>query len=126
MKFVLTNKHRYWWPVAITVPNPDPNRAGEMVEMQFKMQFEALPRDEAKAMQDRIRALPADEAEAENHADLMRVVKGWDSDVVDEDGDTVPFSAEALSQLLQISWYRLGVYRAWAASIVGEAPRRGN
>lgn len=125
MKFVLTKKHLYWWPVTVAVPSPDPERAGEMVEMSFKMRFEALPRDEARAMQERIRALPANEAETETHADLMRVAKGWD-DVVDEDGVPVPFSADALSELLQISWYRLGVYRAWAASLVGEAPRRGN
>jgi hypothetical protein len=126
MKFVLTRKHLYWWPVTVAVPSPDQDRAGEMVEMTFKMRFESLPRDEAKAMQDRIRALPENEAEAESHADLMRVVKGWDDDVIDDDGKPVPFSPEALRKLLQVSWYRLGVYRAWAASLVGEAPRRGN
>lgn len=126
MKFVLTKKHLYWWPVTVSVPHPDQERAGEMLEMTFRMQFESLPRDEAKALYERIGALPAGEAEAQSHADLMRVVKGWDDDVVDDDGRPVPFSAEALQQLLQISWYRIGVYRAWAASQVGEATRRGN
>lgn len=118
MKFVLTHKHRYWWPVTIAVPSAERERAGEMVEMTFKMQFEALPRDEAKALQDRM-------VEGEQHADLMHVVKDWD-EVVDEAGQPIPFSAEALQQLLQVSWGRLGVYRAWTASLVGEAARRGN
>ncbi len=121
MKFVLSKKHLYWWPVTVSVPNPDRDRAGEMVEMTFRMRFEALPRDEALALQER-----AAGAEGSAHADMMRVVQGWDDDVVDDDGKAVPFSAEALQQLLQISWYRLGVYRAWAASLVGEAPKRGN
>jgi hypothetical protein len=126
MKFVLTTKHFYWWPVTVAVPHPDQKRAGEMLEMTFKLQFESLPRDEAKALYEQARALPAAEAEAQSHADLLRVVKDWDEDVVDDAGRPVPFSAEALQQLLQISWYRLGVYRAWAASQVGEAARRGN
>lgn len=126
MKFVLTRKHLYWWPVTVSVPSPERDRAGEMVTMEFRMQFAALPRDEARALQERMRATPAGEGESEAHADLMRVVKGWDEDVVDEAGRPVPFSTEALAELLQISWYRLGVYRAWAASLVGEAARRGN
>lgn len=126
MKFVLTRKHRYWWPVTVAVPNPDPDRAGEMVEMTFKMQFETLPRDEALALQERTAKAAGAEAEGAAYADLMRVVKGWDGDVVDENGCLVPFTLEALQQLLQVSWYRLGVYRAWTASLVGEAPRRGN
>lgn len=126
MKFVLTKKHLYWWPVTVAVPHPDQARAGEMLEMTFRMQFEALPRDEAKAIYEQAKSLPAGEAEAQSHADLMRVVQGWDDDVIDDDGRPIPFSPEALQQLLQISWYRLAVYRAWAASQVGEAARRGN
>lgn len=126
MKLVLTKKHLYWWPVTVSVPHPDQGHAGEMIEMTFRMRFEALPRDEARALYEQARALPAGEAEAQSHADLMRVVRGWDEDVVDDDGKPVPFTAEALQQLLQISWYRIGVYRAWAASQVGEAAKRGN
>jgi len=123
MKFVLSRNHLYWWPVTIAVPHPDLDRAGQMLEMTFRMRFEALPRDEARIMQERT-AKPA--GEEEPNADLLRVIKGWDEDVVDEAGKPVPFSAEALRSLLQVSWFRLGVYRAWAASLVGEASRRGN
>ena len=126
MKFVLSKTHLYWWPVTIAVPSPDRERAGEMVEMTFKMQFEALPRDEARAMYERLEALPAGKAETQTHADLMRVVKNWDEDVVDDAGRPVPFAPEVFAQMLQISWYRLGVYRAWTASLVSEAPKRGN
>ncbi len=124
MKFVLARNHLYWWPVTVAVPHPDLDRAGEMLEMTFRMRFEALPRDDARILQER--AVRPDGGEAEPNADLLRVIKGWDEDVVDGDGKPVPFSAEALRGLLQISWFRLGVYRAWSASLVGEASRRGN
>lgn len=126
MKFVLTKKHLYWWPVTVAVPHPDQARAGEMLEMTFRMQFEALPRDEVLTPQEQAAVAAGGELVRPTDYDLLRVVRGWDDDVVDDDGRPVPFSVEALQQLLQISWYRLAVYRAWAASLVGEAARRGN
>jgi len=78
MKFVLSRNHLYWWPVTIAVPHPDLDRAGQMLEMTFRMRFEALPRDEARIMQERT-AKPA--GEEEPNADLLRVIKGWDEGV---------------------------------------------
>tara|TARA_R110002020_G_scaffold34066_34_gene103956 strand:- start:5883 stop:6248 length:366 start_codon:yes stop_codon:yes gene_type:complete len=121
MKFVLTSTHRYWWPVKVSIPDPDPSRAGEYLEMEFKMQFDSLPRDEADKVAELMRA-----SSDNTYADLKRVSRDWDENVVDENGKPIPFSAEAFEELLRISWYRLAVYRAWGASLVDEKARLGN
>lgn len=126
MKFRLTNKHLYWWPVTVSVPHPDKDKAGEMLEMKFRVQFAALPREEANAIAERIRSLPVEEAEQEQFAELKRVVKDWDEDVIDDDDAPIPFSADAFNQLLEISWYRLAIYRAFAESMIAQGGRRGN
>lgn len=121
MKFTLTRKHLYWWPVKVAVPHPDKDRAGEQLEMEFRMQFESLPRSEADRLAELMKADPS----AHAHADIRLVARDWDG-VVDDDGDAVAFTAEALDEFMQISWYRLAVYRAWGASLVGDAARLGN
>jgi len=122
MKFTMTRKHRYWWPVKVAVPNPELDKAGEWLEMNFRMRFAALPREEADAISEKLKKSEG----ADIHADLMRVVKDWDEDIIDADGKPIPFSPEAFAELLQISWYRMAVYRAWGDSLIGEAARRGN
>ena len=121
MKFILTSEHRYWWPVKVAIPDPDPTKAGDYLEMEFKMQFDSLPRDEA----DKISTLMRSDA-SHAYADLKRVARDWDDNVVDDKGKTIPFSPEAFDELLNISWYRLAVYRAWGASLVDEKARLGN
>ena len=121
MQFVLTTQHLYWWPVKVSIPHPDPAKAGEYLEMEFKMQFESISREEADRISNLIKADPAQE-----YADIKRVARNWDENVVDANGQAVPFSPEALDQLLQISWYRFAVYRAWGASLSGDKARLGN
>lgn len=121
MKFTLTSNHRYWWPVKVAIPHPDKDKAGEQIEMEFRMQFETLPRDEADRIAELMKGDPS-----QVHADLKRVACDWDENVVDDGGKPVPFSVEALDQALQISWFRLALYRAWGASLVDDAARLGN
>ncbi|MBL8575134.1 MAG: hypothetical protein JNM13_15775 [Hyphomicrobiaceae bacterium] len=49
-------------------------------------------------------------------ADLAPLVHGW-RDVVDADGAPVPFSAEALAQLLDLPAVRIGIYRGYGAAL---------
>lgn len=121
MKFVLASTHLYWWPVKVSIPHPDLAKAGQSLEMEFNMQFESLPREEA----DKIAQLMKDDR-SNAYADLKRVVRDWDENVVDGDGKAVPFTTDALDELLRISWYRIAVYRAWGASLVDERARLGN
>lgn len=124
MKFTLAQTVRYWWPV--TVRLPDPETPGKILEQQLQVLFEPKGRDEAIAAQEAYAQLDsAKERSAHEHRELADVVKGWD-DVVDEEKAPIPFSEEALSRALQFSWFRAGVYEAYAQSLNGEEARLGN
>ncbi|QDY99060.1 hypothetical protein FQ775_01005 [Nitratireductor mangrovi] len=126
MKFKLSHEHRYWWPVTVAVPHPDKDKAGSFLEMSFRMQFEALPREEALALSKKLAGLEPAEAERHRYDDIVRVARDWDEDVLDENDEPIPFSAARLAAFMELSWFRLGVYRAWSSSLVGDAARKGN
>lgn len=124
MKFVLVENPTYWWPVTIRIP--DPSAAGKLIEQRMKVQFAPQNRDEALKRQEFYAALTTerDRIDAEM-ADMLDIVKGWD-DVVDGNGNPVPFSADALRAALGKSWFRSGLNKALAESIVGIEPALGN
>ncbi len=125
MKFVLTKEHTYWWPVKVAIPDPDPARAGKLIEQEFRMQFVSIGQDEAQALADEIAALEPKERAAREHDLILRVSKDW-ADIVDEDQQPVPFSEEMFRAAMQSPFYRAAVYRAYNASMRGEAARKGN
>lgn len=123
-KFRLTTEHKYWWPVTIDLPDPD--KPGKWTTQSMTMQFVSMTADEARAIQERIDGLPTDKERAEaQHDHLIAASCDW-RDVVDDDGEAVPFTQEALRSALSITWYRVAIYRAWAKSQVAEEGRKGN
>ena len=124
MKFTLAKTVRYWWPVIVRLP--DPENPGKIIEQRLKVLFEPKRRDEAFTAQEAYAKLTTPkERLLHEQAELTDVVKGWD-DVVDEDKSPIPFTVEALDQALQFSWFRAGVYDAYAQSLNGEEARLGN
>lgn len=124
MKFRLTSDHTYPWPVTLNIP--DPEKAGEVIEQRFTATFRAMPLDEAKRLDEEISALPAEQQTARQDDVLRRVIIGWDQEVVGEDDKPIPFSAAALEQAIQLSWFRIGCYRAYRQSLQGQAAKAGN
>lgn len=124
MKFVLTTEHTYFWPVTVSLP--DPAKSGELIEQKFDIQFRAMPRDESDAFDAELAALPPEAARQRKHDLLKEIVLGWGDGVVDKKGHQVPFSAEALHQAMQMSWFLVAVYRAYAQSLSGDQARLGN
>lgn len=125
MTFRMTAEHLYWWPVEIRVPSADAEKAGELELMTMKLQFAAIDRDEANKLSAEIAALPEKERETREHAHLERVARNW-ADVIDDDSNPVPFSMATLRQAMQRSWFRIGVYKAYVASINGDEARTKN
>lgn len=123
MKFVLTDKHIYWWPVEVKLPHAE--IPGKIVTQSFTMQFEAIGADEANAIWAEIEALPVAERAARRHDELVRVSKDW-RDVTGEDGSEVPFTEQALRAALQFSWFRVGLTEAYSRSLSADAARKGN
>lgn len=126
VKFVLTAEHTYWTPVKVRMPNPDPKRAGQFIEQQFKVQFRRLDLDEAKGISDEVAKI-ADPAEAMTRQnDLLKAaVLDWD-EIEDETGQAIPFTGEALDQVLQNVWALRGLWAAWNKSILEDSGRKGN
>ena len=124
MKFKLTDKPRYWWPVTVRVP--DPENAGAILEQKLKVLFEPQDREEAMAASEAYAKLTSarDKADHEHHQ-LLAVVKNWD-EVEDDDKNPVSFTPEIFMAAVKQSWFRTGVYAAYADSLSGIEARLGN
>lgn len=121
--FKLTTSHRFWATATASIPS---ETTPDKTETQsFRILFELMPKDESAAAVDamtaalQVGAVAVDEAD---RAQLVRVVKGWD-EVVDADGEPMPFSAEALDQALRFPWFRQAVSVSYGKAISGEAAR---
>lgn len=125
MKFKMTAEHLYWWPVEVQQPSTDPKKAGQLETMAMNILFAAIDRDEAKAADEEIAKLPVAERAAREFEHLEKAIRGWD-EVEDEDGHPVPFSLETFRQAMQRTWFRIAVYKAYAASLAGDEARRKN
>lgn len=121
--FVMTDKCLFWWPVKVQVP--DPARLGSFLEQSFEARFEALSDGEAAALDEAWNARPAAERQADQNYLLTRVLVDW-RQVVGPDQLPVAFSAAALAQALDRSWFRLACLRAYTQAMTGEAARLGN
>lgn len=122
MTFKLADRYVFWWDVAAKIP--DDRRSGRHVTHPFRLQFEALSQDEARAIDAEFSSLSAEERAARQHDLLYRVVLDW-ADVVDDEGEPVPFSRDALTRALKFPWFRLAAYDGYAAAMSGGA-RVGN
>jgi hypothetical protein len=126
MDFQLTEKFNYWWPVKVSIPNPDPDHAGKVMKQTFKMQFEAIGRDTQIANQEKLDALTdAKQIVAHEHDFLRLVCKNWVG-VVDDKKSPVAFNDEAFRAALQKGWFREAVYAAYNESLSGKDARLGN
>ena len=121
--FVVASKRLFWWPVTVKIPHPD--KVGTQELHSFEMQFEAMPLDRAKAIDDARNALP--ESERAEHAFdfLSDVAKGW-RDVVGPDGEALAFTPDAFRAQLNFVWFRAGVLAAYEEAVTGQAARLGN
>lgn len=121
--FKLATKHTFLWPV--TVKMPDPEKPGAVVAHTFTAKFEAISREEATAIDKRIRQDHPGEYETHYADFILDVTHDW-QDVVDEGGQPVPFSKELLADQLGVSWFRNGITAAYSEAMAGQAARQGN
>lgn len=121
--FKVVTKHLFWWPV--TVRMPDPDEAGKLVSQSFEMQFLALPRDRAMAIDEAVSALPPEKRPAHIWDFIVEVSRNWRG-VVNDDKQEVPFSAELLRLQLEFPWFGHAVAEAYSQASRGEAGRLGN
>lgn len=123
--FVLSDAlPKIWWPV--TVKWPSDTKPGETVEMNFRVLFEALAPEEARAIDEALTKAEIAGDASQRNALMQRVVKDW-GDVVepDEKKTPIPFSTDALTAALRFSWVRIGLNKAWTAFVAADH-RLGN
>lgn len=122
--YILADTSSFWWPV--TVRRPDPETAGKLVEHSFKVKFQFRDQDQLFAEDELVMAQKGTRARAQKEREiLVGRIEDW-ADVQDAAGNAVPFTREALDSELQKTWFRIGIYTAWGASMAGEEALLGN
>lgn len=121
-KFKLIDDRAFWWPVRVSLPDSD--KPGTFAEQSFEMEFETLTQSEAEEIDRLQQESGSNPVEAQN-ALLRRVCRDW-RNVEDENDNPLPFSSDNLSRALDQSWFRAGVYVAYAQALSGEKARLGN
>ena len=120
MALVLKQKEPYTWPIKITLPTDGGKRATETFTGTFAW-IKQSRIDELKRLADRVEA-GRYSSEAEDADDLSNisacreVLVDW-ADVVDDDGDEVPFSEKALSELIEIPTVAAQIITQWLTSL---------
>jgi hypothetical protein len=123
MAFVLKQSDTYTWPVTLVIPVD----GGRREKHSFDAEFKRLPQTrineiirQAKAME---RGRLSDDEMLEDQTACAEILVGW-SNVVDDDGQEIPFSQKAVDQLLELPTIAGQIVRAWFESL--ETAKRKN
>jgi hypothetical protein len=122
--FVLRKEHEVWWPVVVQVPKD----GGEFERQSCRVRFKAQPNKVVQAALRQIARLPDTEQEDAHRELIMDRVIDW-TDLVDEDGQPIPFSRETLKAALEFDYVLTAFVGAYAEAFSGagrEKRRRGN
>ncbi|MBP0439433.1 hypothetical protein [Tianweitania sediminis] len=123
-KFRLVSEHLYWWPVDVSMP--DPEAAGKLMTMKFEARFKAVRESVLRAKGTEISQIDnPNERVAQEVEQLLDVITDWRG-VVDENDAAVPFTKDALREAMEMQWFRTAVFRAWGDSMRTDVARRGN
>ncbi len=92
--FRMAKQREVLWPVTVRVPSGDGSGAVEACEI--KLRFRLMTRSEARAL--------AGLSDEEFDAEVRRRITGWEG-VCDEEGEPIPFSAEALAAAMDVPYF---------------------
>jgi len=101
MSFQLTQERRVWWPVMISVPANGGKTERRKIELQF--------------------IIDDPDAWAESDISIMDAMKSnivdW-REIEDEHKEQIPFSDDALAQLLRISYVRTAIWNTYTQEVL--------
>lgn len=123
MAFVLKQSATYTWPVTLVLPVD----GGRREKHTFDGEFRRLPQTRINEiirlarLQERGEIGP--DEELKDVEAVKEILAGW-SNVVDDDGQQVPFSEAALTQLAEIPTVAGQIVRTWFDSL--EVAKRKN
>ena len=113
--FKIAKNRRIKWPVVISVPQD----GGAVQKQKITAEFDILPASAVDQLMQEARSGDQDAAL------LFEVLVGWD-DVSSEDGQPLDFSPEACKELVDISYARNALLRAYFEAASGSAAARKN
>ena len=124
MAFVLKQSDTYTWPITLVIPVD----GGRREKHTFDGEFKRLPQTRINEIVRIARAternrFDAEEEVLEDQAACAEILVCW-SNVVDDDGNEIPFSVSALDQLLELPTIAGQIVRAWFESL--EVAKRKN
>lgn len=117
MPFVLRMPANFWWPVRVPIPVD-----GDYQVAVLDVLFKPVAQDRLDVM--RGTALPPEGQAVPTEAEICReVVQGWGR-LPGEDGQDVPFSAQALEQAMMAPLLRASMVATYLAVMTGMAARK--
>lgn len=125
MTYQIVTKPRAWWPIRFNGVTED----GEVIVNEIQGRFTILDEDEFKQLEDDMMPVMTGEQGADEALSallvpfVMRMLGDW-KDVLDEDGSSLPFTAENLGRLLRVPNFASGVATAFREVRRGEPERR--
>jgi hypothetical protein len=123
MAFVLKQSDTYTWPITLILPVD----GGRREKHTFDGEFKRLPQTRINEIVRQARAMERgrlnEDEGLEDQDAAIELLAGW-SNVVDDEGNEIPFSTKALDQLLEIPTVAGQIVRAWFESL--EVAKRKN
>lgn len=123
MSFVLQQSESYSWPITIILPVD----GGRREKHTFEGEFKRLPQTRINEIVRQARAMErgrlSEDEVLEDQDAATEILIGW-SNVVDDEGNEIPFSAKALAQLLEIPTVAGQIVKVWFESL--EVAKRKN
>lgn len=121
MAFVLKQSDSYKWPVTFKLPIDGGKYEKQIFEAEFKRLPQARLNQIQEAVQDRARAVALNDhidGLITDQAVADEILVGW-SNVLDEDGDEIAYSAASKQLLLEVPALASAIIVAFFESVTG-------
>lgn len=122
MAFVLKQSSTYTWPVTFKLPID----GGKYEKQTFEAEFKRLPQARLNEIQEQVQARGRASEKGEPLEDAINdqtvadeVLVGWNN-VLDEDGDQVPYTESGKQQLLEVPALASSIIVAFFESVTGQ------
>jgi hypothetical protein len=116
MAFVLKQSATYIWPITLVLPVDGGKRQKHTFDGELRRLPQSRISEIIKLAQLQERGALADDEELRDQDAAKEVLVGW-ANIVDDEGEDVPFSDSKLNELLEIPTVAGQIVRAWFDSL---------
>ena len=123
MAFVLKQSATYTWPITLVLPVSGGRREKHTFDGEFRRLPQTRINEIVKLAQLQERGKLSEDEELRDQDAAREILAGW-SNVVDDEGEEIPFSDSKLAELLEIPTVAGQIVRTWFDSL--EVAKRKN